>query len=202
MQASGGPTEAAIELVFREAYGRILATLIRVFGDFDLAEEALQEACVAAIEHWPAESIPTNPAGWLSVAARRKAVDRLRREQTMTQTREQLERAQAGDQPMESEHTDRLRLIFTCCHPALNVEAQVALTLRTLGGLSTPEVARAFFAAGTCSGPTAGSRQAQDSRRPHPVRSFPRSSIARSARVSLGRDLSDLQRRLRGHCRR
>lgn len=145
MQASGGPTEATIELVFREAYGRILATLIRVFGDFDLAEDALQEAIVSAIEHWPAEGIPTNPAGWLSIAARRKAVDRLRRQQTMTQTREQLERAQEGDQPMESEQTDRLRLIFTCCHPALNVEAQVALTLRTLGGLSTPEVARAFL---------------------------------------------------------
>lgn len=145
MQASGGPTEATIELVFREAYGRILATLIRIFGDFDLAEDALQEAFVSALEHWPAEGIPTNPAGWLSIAARRKAIDRLRREQTMTQTREQLERAQEGDEPMESEQTDRLRLIFTCCHPALNVEAQVALTLRTLGGLSTAEVARTFL---------------------------------------------------------
>ena len=93
MQASGGPTEAAVELVFREAYGRILATLIRIFGDFDLAEDALQEAFVSAVEHWPAEGIPTNPAGWLSIAARRKAVDRLRREQTMTHTREQLEHA-------------------------------------------------------------------------------------------------------------
>jgi RNA polymerase sigma-70 factor (ECF subfamily) len=134
-----------MELVFREAYGRILATLIRIFGDFDLAEDALQEAFVAAVEHWPVEGMPRNAAGWLSTAARRKAVDRLRREQTMTQTREQLERAQEGDQPMEPEPTDRLRLIFTCCHPALNQEAQVALTLHTLGGLSTPEVARAFL---------------------------------------------------------
>src|SRR5438552_14446843 len=97
MQASGGPTEATVEHVFREAYGQILATLIRIFGDFELAEDALQEAFVAALEHWPAEGTPTNPAGWLSIAARRKAVDRLRREQTMAQTREQLERAQESD---------------------------------------------------------------------------------------------------------
>ena len=89
--------------------------------------------------------MPRNAAGWLSTAARRKAVDRLRREHTLTQTREQLEREQEGDQPMEPEPTDRLRLIFTCCHPALNLEAQIALTLHTLGGLSTPEVARAFL---------------------------------------------------------
>ena len=89
--------------------------------------------------------MPSNPAAWLSIAARRKAVDRLRRAQTMTKTRERLEHEQEGGQPVEADHTDRLRLIFTCCHPALNVEAQVALTLRTLGGLSTPEVARAFL---------------------------------------------------------
>jgi RNA polymerase sigma-70 factor (ECF subfamily) len=144
-RASGGPTEATIELVFREAYGRILATLIRIFGDFDLAEDALQEAFVAAVEHWPVEGMPRNAAAWLSIAARRKAIDRVRREQTVTQTREQLEREQEGDQPMEAEPTDRLRLIFTCCHPALNLEAQIALTLHTLGGLTTPEVARAFL---------------------------------------------------------
>jgi RNA polymerase sigma-70 factor (ECF subfamily) len=143
--ASGGPTETTIELVFREAYGRILATLIRIFGDFDLAEDALEEAFVAAVEHWPAEGMPRNAAGWLSTAARRKAVDRLRREQTRTRTHEQLEQAQEEDQPMEPEPNDRLRLIFICCHPALNLEAQVALTLHTLGGLSTPEVARAFL---------------------------------------------------------
>jgi RNA polymerase sigma-70 factor (ECF subfamily) len=143
MMASGGPTAATIEGVYREAYGRIVATLIRVFGDFDLAEDALQEAFVAALAHWPAEGIPSNPAGWLSVAARRKALDRLRREQTVAQTRALLERE--GDEVMEPEPTDRLRLIFTCCHPALNVEAQVALTLHTLGGLTTPEVARAFL---------------------------------------------------------
>jgi RNA polymerase sigma-70 factor (ECF subfamily) len=146
-QASGGLTEATIELVFREAYGRILATLIRIFGDFDLAEDALQEAFVSAVEHWPAEGMPRNAAAWLSIAARRKALDRLRREQTQTQTREQLEQVlnEEGDQPMEPEPTDRLRLIFTCCHPALNLEAQIALTLHTLGGLTTPEVARAFL---------------------------------------------------------
>src|SRR5687767_9712158 len=145
-EATGGLTgEATVERVFHESYGRILATLIRVFGDFDLAEDALQDAFLSAIEHWPAEGVPSNPAGWLSIAARRQAVDRLRRAQTMTHTRERLEREQEGGQPVEADHTDRLRLLFTCCHPALNVEAQVALTLRTLGGLSTPEVARAFL---------------------------------------------------------
>ncbi len=137
----------AVERVFRGSYGRILATLIRVFGDFDVAEDALQEAFVAAIQRWHAEGVPSNPTGWLTTAARHTAIDRLRREKTFSRIREQLEHEQEIDQPVEPEETDRLRLIFTCCHPALNVEAQVALTLHTLGGLSTPEVARAFLMA-------------------------------------------------------
>ncbi|MHB8620704.1 MAG: RNA polymerase sigma factor [Chloroflexota bacterium] len=151
MKAPGGLAEQAVERTFREDYGRILATLIRVFGvfgDFDVAEEALQEAFVSAVEHWQADGIPTNPTGWLTTAARHRAIDRLRRrERTLSRIREQSEREQEYDQPVEPEETDRLRLIFTCCHPALNVEAQVALTLRTLGGLNTPEVARAFLLA-------------------------------------------------------
>jgi RNA polymerase sigma-70 factor (ECF subfamily) len=139
------PTAAqAVERVYRESYGRVLATLVRVFGGFDLAEDALQEALIAAAEHWPAEGVPTNPSGWVATAARRKALDRLRRDQAQTRLRDKLEREQEGG-PMEPHEPDLLRLIFTCCHPALGREAQIALTLRTLGGLTTGEVARAFL---------------------------------------------------------
>jgi RNA polymerase sigma-70 factor, ECF subfamily len=132
--------------VFREEYGGILATLIRVLGDFDVAEDALQEAFVSAMEHWHAGAIPANAAAWLTTTARRKGIDRLRREQTYGRILEHVERA-GNDAAVEPRETDRLRLIFTCCHPALNVDAQVALTLRTLGGLTTFEVARAFLMA-------------------------------------------------------
>jgi RNA polymerase sigma-70 factor (ECF subfamily) len=136
-----------LEAVFHEQYGRIIATLIRIFGDFDLAEDALQEAFISALEHWSSDGIPTNPAAWLTTVARRKALDRLSLERTQNRLRDKVELAQSADQvelPMER---DQLRLIFTCCHPALNREAQVALTLRTLGGLTTTEVARAFIVA-------------------------------------------------------
>jgi len=143
----------AVERVFREERGRILATLIRACGDFDLAEEAVQEAFTVAIERWPRDGLPSNPGAWITTAARRKAIDRLRRDQTFAQKRQLLETdaalsvlAQDGDaREMTDLRDDRLRLIFTCCHPALAQEAQVALTLRTLGGLTTPEIARAFL---------------------------------------------------------
>jgi RNA polymerase sigma-70 factor, ECF subfamily len=147
VQASGGPAAQTVERVFREEYGRILATLIRIFGDFELAEDALQEAFISAVEHWQVEGIPRNAAAWLTTAARRKALDRLRREHTQSRLRDQIEQEQDVEQPMEPDEPDLLRLIFTCCHPALNQEAQVALTLRTVGGLTTPEVARAFLMA-------------------------------------------------------
>jgi RNA polymerase sigma-70 factor (ECF subfamily) len=126
----------------------VLATLIKYLGDFDLAEDALQDAAVAAVEHWPADGIPENPSAWLVTTARRKAVDRLRREanRDFKQHAALLWAADDGKEVQSGViRDDRLRLIFTCCHPALAAEAQVALTLRTLGGLSTGEVARAFL---------------------------------------------------------
>lgn len=135
-----------IEEIFRAEHGRILATLIRLLGDFDVAEEALQEAYVAALGQWPGEGAPANPAAWLVSTARHKAIDRLRRRSRLTQMQDEIARhielSVEEDTPVPE---DRLRLIFTCCHPALAPEAQAALTLRTLGGLSTEEIARAFL---------------------------------------------------------
>jgi RNA polymerase sigma-70 factor (ECF subfamily) len=136
-----------IEEIFRAEHGRILATLIRLLGDIDVAEEALQEAYAAALEQWPEAGPPANPVAWLVSTGRHKAIDRLRRRARLAQKREEIARhlellAGEEDAPVPE---DRLRLIFTCCHPALAIEAQVALTLRTLGGLSTEEIARAFL---------------------------------------------------------
>src|SRR5262245_38458424 len=143
-------TGSALEAVFRAEAGRVLAGLIGMLRDFDLAEDALQDAITVALERWPAQGIPQNPAAWLTTAARHKALDRLRRQRLGERKQEELEvlaaleREEDGD--VQDELPDeRLRLIFTCCHPALSVESQVALTLRTLGGLSTAEVARAFL---------------------------------------------------------
>jgi RNA polymerase sigma-70 factor (ECF subfamily) len=138
-------SEQTIERVYRQEYSRILATLIRVFGDFDVAEDALQEAFIAAVGHWQTHGIPDNAAAWLTTAARNKAVSRLRRERTQTKLRDQVKRELEVPAVMGPDEPDLLRLIFTCCHPALNQDAQVALTLRTVGGLTTPEVARAFL---------------------------------------------------------
>lgn len=141
------------EAVFREESGRIIAALIRIAGSFDLAEEALQEAFAAALESWAEKGIPSNPAAWITAAAHRKLIDALRRAATRRNKSELLAHhlpsaALPADMPNVEELSfpdDRLRLMFTCCHPALNSEAQIALTLRTLGGLSTPEIARAFL---------------------------------------------------------
>ena len=136
--------------LFRRETGQVLATLIGDLGDFDLAEDALQEAMIAAMSAWPVSGVPSRPGAWLLTAARRKAIDRLRREAQ----REQKHRAaqlliDAAPEPeevvMSAIGDDRLRLIFTCCHPALSTDAQIALTLRTLGGLTTTEIARAFL---------------------------------------------------------
>ena len=144
----------AVERTFREESGRILAALIGSVSDFTLAEDALQEACIAALQQWPREGVPRNAAAWLTAVARRRAIDRLRREATLSRKRELLETL-AGleqveeDAALEDEDApipdERLKLIFTCCHPALALEARVALTLRTLGGLATPEIAAAFL---------------------------------------------------------
>jgi RNA polymerase sigma-70 factor, ECF subfamily len=142
---------ATVESVFRTESGRIIAGLIRVSHSFDLAEEAMQDAFAAAVVSWRAEGVPGNPAAWITAAARRKLIDYARREQTRRNNEGQLlyeyeSRSTAIDEEMSRPfEDDRLSLIFTCCHPALNLEAQVALTLRTLGGLTTSEIARAFL---------------------------------------------------------
>ena len=137
----------AIERVFREEYGRAVAVLVRVFGDIDLAEESVQEAFVVAVQRWPSAGMPPSPAGWIITTARNRAIDRLRREASRDDRHAQAQLLHASSEaPQEvAVRDDRLRLIFTCCHPALAPAAQVALTLRLLGGLSTTEIARAFL---------------------------------------------------------
>ena len=136
---------AHIERVFREESDRIIASLIRFSGSFDLAEEALQDALAKAIAAWPVSGIPDNPGAWLTAAARRRLIDELRREKTRREKAPEI--AYAAEVFMQDEQMpdDRLSLIFTCCHPALNQETQIALTLRTLGGLTTTEIARSFL---------------------------------------------------------
>ena len=139
-----------IERVFREQYGRAVAVLTRVFGDINLAEEALQDAFTMATQRWPSTGLPQSPAGWIIKTARNRALDRLRRETSRAVRHAHAAWLQAPDEPAEEVHAvrdDQLRLIFTCCHPALDVSAQVALTLRLLGGLTTAEIARAFLVA-------------------------------------------------------
>ncbi|MEZ0446297.1 RNA polymerase sigma factor [Cellulomonas sp. ICMP 17802] len=133
--------------VFRAEHGRAVAVLTRSFGDLDVAEEAVQDAFVAALQHWPGEGLPPSPAGWIITTARRRAIDRLRREASRDDRHAQAALLHERDDPVEvgPVRDDRLRLVFTCCHPALSVEAQVALTLRLLGGLTTEEIARAFL---------------------------------------------------------
>jgi RNA polymerase sigma-70 factor (ECF subfamily) len=138
-------TRGAVERVFREESGRITATLIRVLRDFDLAEEAMQDAFIVALERWATDGVPDNPAAWITTAARRKAIDRLRRRRQRGEVGGLEEIAVIEKRLDTAVEDDRLRLIFTCCHPALNPDAQVALTLRTLGGLTTAEIARAFL---------------------------------------------------------
>jgi RNA polymerase sigma-70 factor, ECF subfamily len=148
--------DALIGRIFREEFGRSVATLIRIFGDIDLAEDVVQEAFARALRRWPVDGLPPNPGGWITTTARNRAIDHLRREARgrellgqMTEGAEETSGEEAG--PVQD---DRLRLIFTCCHPALSTETQVALTLRLLGGITTDEVARAFLVAE----PTMGKR--------------------------------------------
>ena len=146
---------AVVERLFREESGRTVASLIRVFGDFDIAEEAVQEAFIVALERWPRDGVPANPGAWITTTARNRAIDRLRRARVLATKTDELGRlatVDAGLRPTDPNEEDdvaiqddRLRLIFTCCHPALALDARIALTLRTLGGLATPEIARAFL---------------------------------------------------------
>jgi RNA polymerase sigma-70 factor, ECF subfamily len=150
--AAAGPVESVAESVFRSESGRIMATLIRISGSFDRAEEAMQEAFAAALAAWPEKGLPHSPAAWIIAAAHRKLIDQSRREKTKREKEDSLRyETPSVIQPDEwieegmQFPDDRLRLMFTCCHPAINQEAQVALTLRTLGGLTTPEIAKAFL---------------------------------------------------------
>jgi RNA polymerase sigma-70 factor (ECF subfamily) len=138
---------ADIERVFRQEYGRAVAVLVRYFGDIDIAEEAVQDAFATAVARWPASGVPPSPAGWIITTAKNRAVDRLRRDTTRDDRQAQAALLNAPDEPIEegAVRDDRLRLIFTCCHPALATQAQVALTLRLLGGLTTGEIASAFL---------------------------------------------------------
>ena len=157
----GGDPAAAVERTFRESRAAVLATLIRHVGDFQLAEDAVQDAFAAAVATWERDGVPANPAGWITVTARRRAIDRLRRTRSLADRTErlaELTRIDAAEEPSEPDDSsisdDRLRLIFTCCHPALEMSARVALTLRMIGGLTTGEIARAFLV----SEPTMGKR--------------------------------------------
>lgn len=138
---------AEIDRIYREEYGRVVASLARRFGDLDIAEDTAGEALLTAIERWPVDGIPPNPGGWLTTTAGNRAIDRIRRE-SLRDTKHQAALMISDDTPHESTgpvEDDRLRLVFTCCHPALAPEARVALTLRLLGGLTVEEIARAFF---------------------------------------------------------
>ncbi|HKP10253.1 MAG TPA: sigma-70 family RNA polymerase sigma factor [Gaiella sp.] len=136
-----------LEQVFRDEWGRVLASLIGFLGDFDLAEEAAQEAFALAAERWPRDGPPESPRAWLATTARNRAIDRIRRDRTLAAKTRLLEVPEATEDEMDETTIpdERLELIFTCCHPALELDAQVALTLRTLGGLTTEEIARAFL---------------------------------------------------------
>ncbi|MFJ4654641.1 RNA polymerase sigma factor [Nocardia sp. NPDC088792] len=171
--SSGGMDLAAIEGVFTEHYGRAVASLIRIFGDADIAEDAVQDAFTTAIQRWPEDGVPPSPPGWIITTARNRAVDRLRREAARQDKYAQAALLHAHEE--RDEHgavaDDRLRLIFTCAHPALARPAQVALTLRLLGGLSVPEIARAFLVSETTVGQriTRAKGKIRDARIPYRV---------------------------------
>jgi RNA polymerase sigma-70 factor, ECF subfamily len=140
--------EAALAEAFRDEWGRVVATLIRTTGDWDLAEECTQDAFEQALQRWPRDGIPRRPGAWLTTTARNRAIDRLRREAVGAAKLREVAMLSGPDEPRSDDsgvQDDRLRLIFTCCHPALAIDAQIALTLRTLAGLTTPEIARAFL---------------------------------------------------------
>ena len=147
-------TAPAVETVFREHYGRAVAALVRALRDVDLAEDAVQEAFAVAVERWPHDGLPANPGAWITAVARNRALDRLRRERRGAEKLEELARQVPVSHELEEEEEEetvdeipdeRLSLVFMCCHPALALEARVALTLRLLGGLTTAEIARAFL---------------------------------------------------------
>ncbi|MEU9838740.1 DUF6596 domain-containing protein [Actinomadura sp. NPDC048032] len=143
--------QEAITRAHRAEWARVVAALTRRFGDLDIAEEAAAEAFATAVQRWPSDGVPPNPGGWLTTTANRKAIDRIRRENKRDDKHEEAQRVYDDDppEPVGAIDDDRLRLIFTCCHPALAMQTRVALTLRMVGGLTVPEIARAFLVADT-----------------------------------------------------
>ena len=200
--ARGAPAAGAVALldqVFRDEWGRVLASLVGFLGDFDLAEEAAQEAFAIAAERWPRDGTPANPGAWLTSTARNRAIDRLRRDRTLAEKTRLLDIPEAVEDEMHETHfpDERLELIFTCCHPALALEAQVALTLRALGGLTTDEIARAFLVADDTMKRrlSRAKRKIRDAGIPFRVPAEP--PAARAAGGGAGGRLPDLQRGLR-----
>ena len=192
-----------IASIFREEHGRAVSVLVRVLGDIDLAEDAVEDAFTVAVERWPSTGLPPSPAGWIITTARNRAVDRLRREATRDSRQAQSVLLHASDEPREEGpvQDDGLRLIFTCCHPALAQPAQVALTLRLLGGLTTPEIARAFLVPEATMAQRI-TRAKQDPRCSDPVPPSPRRRPARPARRRARGRLPRLHRGPLGDLRR
>ena len=155
--------------MYADEYGRAVASLVRTFGDSDMAEDAVQEAFAAAVQRWPATGIPPSPAGWIITTARNRAIDHLRREASRQDRQAEAALLHAAELPPEEGpvRDDRLRLIFTCCHPALARASQVALTLKLLGGLTTAEIARAFLVAEPTMAQRLVRAKGENPRRPH-----------------------------------
>ena len=151
---NGPDVGGAVSQAYRENWARVVAALARRFGDLDLAEEAAAEAFTTAVERWPSDGVPANPGAWLTTTAKRKAIDRLRRENKRDGKHQEAQLVFDDDppEPLGTIDDDRLRLIFTCCHPALALPSRVALTLRMVGGLTVPEIARAFLVQETTMG--------------------------------------------------
>ncbi len=176
-----------VEAVFRAEYGRAVAVLVRFLGDIDLAEEAVQDAFTTAVRRWPETGVPPSPAGWITTTARNRAVDRLRRESSRPARHAEAALLHAAGAPSEEGpvRDDRLRPIFTCCHPALALRTRVALTLRLLGGLATGADRPCLPGAGTDDGAAAGPGEGEDPRRRHSPPDAPRRRPARPARGVL-----------------
>ena len=198
---------ATLDAIYRAESRRVLATLIRLLGDFDLAEEALHDAFRAAVEQWPRDGVPANPRAWLVSAGRFKAIDGIRRNARFDSLEDRIEQvaAIADDAPYgenDSVEDDQLRLIFTCCHPALAPDVQVALTLREVCGLTTEEIAHAFLtpAATLAQRIVRAKAKIRDAHIPYQVPA--RDELAARARQRAARDLPRVQRRLRGLVRR
>ena len=189
----------SLDQVFRDQWGHVLAALIGFLGDFDLAEEAAQDAFAIAAERWPRDGVPASPGAWLVTTARNRAINRIRRDRTLAAKTRLLEVPEGVEDSVDDTTfpDERLELVFTCCHPALAIDAQVALTLRTLGGLTTRRDRPRLPGARVDDGPAAGAGKAQDQGRRNPVSRAPRRAASRSARGRARGRVPDLQRGLR-----